>query len=905
MSLIETPPNESKERIAEGRTKVRRRSTSWQARAVDGVMTLVITCGAWGVVGAFALMIVYLTLTTYPLFAPATVEKKGTVSVVEPSGNAGTQPLTSETAAIVTDEYLMNILKIDANGRWSRYHLETGKLLATGDVETTDGVKSTFVRLHGGNLLVGYSDGGVRTGRVTTDISYINAEDAPEEMRKMKPGDTVVADDHVIQRTVGEQFSTVKLNVELGDVVKAKDVPDSPVMLADFHGDESAMQFLELRSPGTLLFLESLKRGVRWRTSSVEIPLPENLKSLKPLAVLVASAGKMGYVVYKNGDLLRLDLRDTASPVIAEQLNVLEQNSASFAKAGQEQAELTKVELVLGGVTLIVGDSFGNVTGWFPATIPNSTTSDRENLIRAHSFLPMPGGVTAVNTSMRDRQFVTGDDQGNVYLRHMTSDTTDAKVTTSTGGTAVAVRSVAFSPKNDEILALDSRGLLSKFALANPHPEGSMRQMFMPLHYEGYAKADHVWQSSSGTDDSEMKIGLWPLIFGTLKATFYSMLFGVPVAIMAAIYSSEFMEPRIRTVVKPLIELMASLPSVVLGFIGALVFAPLVQGSIAGVVLLVYTIPLALLLLGYLWQLLPDRTRSAAPPWTKFGILVLGALLTIVVTLGLSGIFEKIFFGGDFKQWLGGRGNPASGWLLILTPPVMIGLSYCYTKYIRERLSFLRGGTAEIRIGLFELGRFVALVILALGVSWGIGLVMSTLGYDIRSPGFNSGGLYMDFSPIGAYQQRNTLLVGLFMGFAIIPIIYTVSEDALSRVPNALRSASLGLGATRWQTTISIVLPVATSGIFAACMIGFGRAVGETMIVLMMSGRTPILEFNLFNGLSALSANIATELPEAPQGSTHYRVLFFSGLILFAITFAVNTAAEVIRVRFRKRAANM
>jgi phosphate transport system permease protein len=170
-----------------------------------------------------------------------------------------------------------------------------------------------------------------------------------------------------------------------------------------------------------------------------------------------------------------------------------------------------------------------------------------------------------------------------------------------------------------------------------------------------------------------------------------------------------------------------------------------------------------------------------------------------------------------------------------------------------------------------------------------LGWCLSAAGWDLRG------------NVVGGYVQRNTFIVGMIMGFAVIPIIFTVSEDALSSVPQSLRAAALGAGATAWQTAIRVVLPVATSGIFSACMIGLGRAAGETMIVLMASGRTPIIDFNIFNGLSALSANIATELPEAPVNSTHYRVLFMSALVLFVLTFLVNTTAEAIRLRFRKR----
>ena len=122
---------------------------------------------------------------------------------------------------------------------------------------------------------------------------------------------------------------------------------------------------------------------------------------------------------------------------------------------------------------------------------------------------------------------------------------------------------------------------------------------------------------------------------------------------------------------------------------------------------------------------------------------------------------------------------------------------------------------------------------------------------------------------LGTYIQRNALIVGFMMGFAIIPLIYTIADDALSSVPTHLRSASLGCGATQWQTTLRIVIPTAMSGLFSAVMIGLGRAVGETMIVLMAAGNTPIIDWNIFNGFQTLSATIATEMPEAPAGSTH------------------------------------
>jgi phosphate transport system permease protein len=155
------------------------------------------------------------------------------------------------------------------------------------------------------------------------------------------------------------------------------------------------------------------------------------------------------------------------------------------------------------------------------------------------------------------------------------------------------------------------------------------------------------------------------------------------------------------------------------------------------------------------------------------------------------------------------------------------------------------------------------------------------------------------------YDQRNSIVVGFAMGFAVIPIIFTICEDALSSVPSSLTSASLALGATRWQTATRVVLPSASPGIFSAVMIGFGRAVGETMIVLMATGNTPILSFSPFNGMRTLSANIAVEIPEAPYQGTLYRVLFLAATLLFILTFIINTAAEIVRQRLRKKYAEL
>ena len=176
----------------------------------------------------------------------------------------------------------------------------------------------------------------------------------------------------------------------------------------------------------------------------------------------------------------------------------------------------------------------------------------------------------------------------------------------------------------------------------------------------------------------------------------------------------------------------------------------------------------------------------------------------------------------------------------------------------------------------------------------------SACGGELELLGFDPRGSVFD-----TYVQRNSLIVGGMMGFAVIPIVFTIADDALTAVPAHLKLASIGAGATPWQTALRVVLPTAASGIFSAIMIGLGRAVGETMIVLMATGNTPVMSWNVFDGFRTLSANIAVELPEAVKGSTHYRTLFLAALCLFAITFAFNTVAELVRQRYRRKAARL
>jgi phosphate transport system permease protein len=463
---------------------------------------------------------------------------------------------------------------------------------------------------------------------------------------------------------------------------------------------------------------------------------------------------------------------------------------------------ITALEYMIGNNTFIAGTADGRVSAWFRAP----ANSDGEyGMVRAAEFERQGAAVTAIAASTRDRTFATGGADGSVVVRHQTSNRT---LTRMPGSEPVA--SLVMTPRSDRLLIGRSNGTVDRAALANLHPEASLHTLFGKVWYEGYAGPEYVWQSTGATDDFEPKMSLIPLLFGTIKGTFYALIFAIPLSVLGALYTSQFVHNSIRARVKPTIEIMAALPSVVIGFVAGLYLAPAVERNLVAVAMFIGLLPLLGLSGFFVWSVLPYDLRRRIRPGSEL-LLILPLLLGGAwLAAALAPAVEAALFGGDARQWL--------------------------------------------------------------GTTFGI-----------------------------TYDQRNSLVVGLAMGFAVIPIIFTICEDAFGSVPSNLVAASLAVGASRWQTAIRVVLPTASAGVFSAVMIGFGRAVGETMIVLMATGNTPILDWSMFNGFRTLSANIAVEVPEAPHGGTLYRVLFLSAGVLFMLTFTVNTVAEVVRQRLRER----
>jgi phosphate transport system permease protein len=596
----------------------------------------------------------------------------------------------------------------------------------------------------------------------------------------------------------------------------------------------------------------------------------------------LAGSGSMLYLVWSDGRLQRFDTRSLDAMQLAESVDALEESAAV----------VTRVGMAIGKTSLLVGDSTGRVGIWFPIRPQGGTdTSDAAELVRGKVLEPGAGAsaVTAIAPSARSRLVAVGYEDGSARLFFATSAASLGDVDAPRAEPIVAL---AFAPKEDALLASTPTGAWSA-AFDARHPEASFRGIFRPVWYEGYEKPEHAWQSSSGTDDFEPKLGMMPLVFGTLKATVYSMLFGVPLALLAAIYSSEFLSPRVRVPVKSTIEMMASLPSVVLGFLAAMILAPFVQSVVPAVFAALLTVPMSLLLGAYLWQLLP---AAVALRRQSLRILAVGACIPIGVLAAflLGPVVESLLFAGDIMSWLDGQvGGPFGGWFVLLLPLVALLVALMAGRVVQPWLRGLSTQWDRNKCARADLIKFLA-------ASAVVAVLTSILAFAIGAAGFDPRN-----SVLGTYEQRNALVVGFVMGFAIVPIIYTLAEDALSSVPRTLKEGSLGSGATPWQTAWRITIPTAMSGLFSALMVGLGRAVGETMIVLMATGNTPILDWNLGSGFRTLAANIAVELPEAPRDTTHFRTLFLAAFLLFLMTFAINTVAELVRRTFRKRAAQL
>ncbi len=725
--------------------------------AKDRAATVGVTAGGIGVIVAVVLIFFYLLWVVLPLFFPASMER------IERYAAPGSQ---APSLYYAMEEQAEVGLRVAADGEVAFFELADGRVRQS--MQLPSPLRAvTEVEVGRGQLAALGEDGRVYRFGHRYQISY------PEGAQRTILGR--------IEQPYGEA------GIEMGD------------------GDALAVRETEDR----LMLAVAQPAGVRLRSfARVSSFLTEGVELEQEADLMLPQAGAadhllidplLNWLYVVDAERASLQVYDVRQPARASLLETVTLSEGA--------ARITDVGLMPGGISLLVADSQGRLRQWFPLRDANGV-----HRLRSIRDFRSPGGEAAQALIFEHarRGFVTLSGEGHIGLFH------------ATAGQKVLDESVpgsdfqrgAFSPRANRLLLESTAGELHLYEVHNEHPEISFSSLWGKVWYESYQEPEFIWQSSAANSDFEPKFSLTPLAFGTLKAAFYAMLFAVPLALAGAIFTAYFMAPKLRQAVKPTVEVMEALPTVILGFLAGLWLAPFIETFLPGIFLMVVFLILAMPLTGWLWTKAPAPLRHRVPDGYQPVLLVLPLIIAGGLALLLSRPVEAAFFGGNMPQWLANE---------------------------------------------------------------------------------------MDIP----YDQRNSLVVGLAMGFAVIPTIFSIAEDAVFGVPKHLSQGSLALGATPWQTLVRVVLPTASPGIFSALMIGLGRAVGETMIVLMATGNTPIMDFNIFEGFRTLSANIAVEMPESEVGSTHFRILFLAGLVLFLFTFVFNTLAEIVRQRLRSKYSSL
>ncbi len=719
----------------------------------DRMAGMGIAVGGSSVILAVLLICFYLLYEVAPLFSSASIDAEASYAL--PAEDQG------KSLYLTTEEQSEVGMRVTSNGSIIFFSVADGSVInrvknLRSEKVTAFAVESDTSRL----VAFGYEDGKALIVKHDYKISY------PDGKRKITP---------VVEYPYGEDaidvadFAIKKLTV--------RDGSDSLTMAA--IGDTKSA-------------ITKVSKEVNFITEEVE--LSEQSESL-PFVADVASMLLSGdqrylYVATRSGALSEFDLRDFD--------NIALKDATSLFK--DPNTKLVSMSYLLGKSSIMVADSSGHVSQWF--NVRNEENEEKLTFIRD---VKQPIAIVDLAMEQRRKGFATLDERGLVAIYNATSTRQVINEKLSDNN----ARLISFSPRANGLLLEDDKGL-HFFHVDNEHPEVSWSSLWGKVWYEGYQEPTYTWQSSAANNDFEPKYSLMPLAFGTLKAAFYAMLMAVPLAICGAIYTAYFMAPALRRKIKPVIELMEALPTVILGFLAGLFFAPFLEENLAATFSVFVVLPVGILVFAYCWSRLPQNLRWLVPEGWQPLLLIPVIVFLAWLCLAMSPIIELNFFGGNIRGWI----------------------------------------TNDLGI---------------------------------------------------TFDQRNALVVGFAMGFAVIPTIFSITEDAIFSVPKALTQGSLALGATYWQTMTRVVLPTASPGIFSAVMIGMGRAVGETMIVLMATGNTPIMDANIFEGMRTLAANLAVEVPESEVGSSHYRILFLAAFVLFIFTFVVNTIAETVRQHLRKK----
>lgn len=719
--------------------------------------------GGISIILAVALIFFYLLWVVLPLFIPSSIEQVAQYKHAPQNG------VTNQYLAI--EEQSEIAVRFDSQAKAIFFNTESGQILTEQQLEIPTGsYVSSFSAGTPESRIVSYglSDGSVLIAKHEYKLSY------PNDKRKITPIiNYPLAIEPIEVDTTGRPLHIIAVQYyeESATIVGLTD--DKRLLLTSIRLEEALLDD---------------ELSIEIETTRIE-DVPEDITH-----ILLEKDQRRLYLADASGFISRFDISTPNEPELIERTQVVE-----------EGARIRSVKFLAGDISLLIGDSKGIISQWFPVRNEENT----HTLTKVRQF-KMPQAISTLVPEYFRKGFIAIDDDGQLNIFHSTAERNVLQQNLPVNG----ISKIAISPRANAALVETKSGDITFLRINNEHPEVSWSSLWGKVWYESYPEADYVWQSSSASNDFEPKFSLVPISFGTLKAAFYAMLFAAPLAILGAIYTAYFMTPKMRSTVKPTIEIMEALPTVILGFLAGLWLAPVLEDYLPGIFTLLLLLPLTILTSSYLWYLLPSHIRNRISDGWTAALLIPIIIFTTWLSFTISPSIEAWVFGGDMRTWM------------------------------------------DLEMGI-------------------------------------------DF------DQRNAMVVGIAMGFAVIPTIFSITEDAVFGVPKHLTNGSLALGATQWQTLTRVVILTASPGIFTAIMIGFGRAVGETMIVLMATGNTPVMDFSIFQGMRTLAANIAVEMPESELGSTHYRILFLAALVLFAFTFFFNTLAEIIRQRLRKKYSSL
>ncbi|MGK8176663.1 ABC transporter permease subunit [Aeromonas dhakensis] len=733
---------------------------SRKRRIKDKLAKYGVTTGGALVLVALLLIFFYLLYVVKPIFNGASMEPTAsfTLPIQGKTAWLGVEE-QNEIGYRFSDQGQVNFFAVQNDGK-----VKVGQSL--GQAQVKGDITAVAPPSPGQKLMAyGFADGKAQVVQPAFKVSY------PNDVRVIEPSlQYPFGEEPVVVDPAGKALSLMVFEATKDKMATAAVTADGRGVMMVMSGEENF-----------------LSGEVEWSAQNYSIPsLPRHVDQmlLTPnLRILFVRDGNR-LSVYDIHNLNDISLR-----------NVLEINAPD--------ANVTRVELLSGASSLLVGNDNGVISQWFEVA-----RDGKRQFTQIRDFKG-DGAVAQLTPEHFRKGFISADKSGTISFFHATGETKllSEKVE---GGPLAAL---AISPRHN-VLLMQQGDAFKLFAVENEHPEVTWSALWQQVWYEGYPEPQYVWQSTSASNDFEAKLSLVPLVFGTLKASFYAMVFAVPLGVAGAIYTAYFMSAGLRKYVKPTVEIMAALPTVILGFLAGLWLAPIIEGALPGVVLLLILLPMGMLLTALVWNYLPERGKSWLPEGWHAILLIPVLLLIGWGAFAVSPLIENAFMHGDSRIWL----------------------------------------THDMGI---------------------------------------------------KFDQRNSLVVGIAMGFAVIPTIFSIAEDAVFSVPKHLTQGSLALGATPWQTLSRVVILTASPGIFSAVMMGLGRAVGETMIVLMATGNTPIMDFSMFQGLRTLAANIAVEMPESEVGSSHYRVLFLAAFVLFVFTFLFNTLAEFIRQRLREKYSSL